>query len=424
MADISGVFGLSFAEQIDYLRRKVHLPTDRWDDIQQSAHDRAFVVAGATKADLLADLYASIERHAAGGGLGLEGYRRDFRKIVAAHGWHGWTGEGTAGGEAWRTRVTYMTNVRTSYAAGRYRQLTESGMKYWMWKHSDMAATPRAQHLAWNGLVLPADHPFWKRHFPPQIPPHWGCHCRVAGVDGPEMARALGGDPDKVLPPGWEDVDAEYKSPALVTAGWNFAPGANTTTPLREMIEKKLFNLPAPIGAALWEALAPALAMEQRLAWGHTLDAWLADEFPRGRRFVVGALAPRTLDWLARHGHAVPASAEIAVFDRLVVGAKQRRHDAAGNGLTFEEWRAVPGSINAPGAIYRDRHSGNLIFVAEELGPAKIAVEFAGKKAGEDAANEIVSAFRVDDAAIAGAVKGGKWEVVEVSGKRAGVEPA
>ena len=45
-----------FQEQIDFLRRKLNLPSESWRDIQSAAHDRAFVVAGATKADLLHDL--------------------------------------------------------------------------------------------------------------------------------------------------------------------------------------------------------------------------------------------------------------------------------------------------------------------------------------------------------------------------------
>ena len=61
--------------QIDFLRAKLALPTERWDDIQRSAHDRAFIVAGAAKADLLADLQASLV-DAATTGKGLEAWRR------------------------------------------------------------------------------------------------------------------------------------------------------------------------------------------------------------------------------------------------------------------------------------------------------------------------------------------------------------
>jgi len=63
-------FGTPFQAQIDFLRQKLQLPTDRWDDIIRSAHDRAFIVAGAAKADLLADLHqAVIERAVDDAGL-------------------------------------------------------------------------------------------------------------------------------------------------------------------------------------------------------------------------------------------------------------------------------------------------------------------------------------------------------------------
>ncbi|MDE2442099.1 MAG: head morphogenesis protein, partial [Betaproteobacteria bacterium] len=61
-------FGTPFAEQLDFFRAKLNLPTDRWDDIQRAAHDRAFIVAGAGEADLLADLRAAVDKAIAEGG--------------------------------------------------------------------------------------------------------------------------------------------------------------------------------------------------------------------------------------------------------------------------------------------------------------------------------------------------------------------
>lgn len=255
---LQGVLGLPFAEQIEYFIGKLNLPTQKWDDLLQSAHDLAFVVAGAMKADLLADLHASLLKHMHGGG-GLDGYRKDFLDIIEKYGWAGFTGDDRTAdnprggaGMAWRPMVTYMTNMRTSHAAGRYKQLTDSpALQYWMWKHSPLVKEPRAQHLAWDGLVLPANHPFWKQHYPPQIPPHWGCSCRVVGLERPDDALALGGDPHKALPDDWETIDAEHKDPALLASGHNFAPGANRNASLREMIEKKLLTYPPAIGLAL-----------------------------------------------------------------------------------------------------------------------------------------------------------------------------
>jgi uncharacterized protein with gpF-like domain len=170
MADFTGAFNKPFREQVAAFRARLGnlVPTAAWDDLWQEAHDRAFMVAGATKADLLADLAQAVDR-AISDGVGIEAFRQDFRKIVEKHGWHGWTGEGTKAGEAWRTRVIYRTNARTSYAAGRFAQLTEGGFKYWVYLHGG-SLEPRELHLhVFDGLVLPPDHPFWLTHYPPMV---------------------------------------------------------------------------------------------------------------------------------------------------------------------------------------------------------------------------------------------------------------
>lgn len=38
----------------------------------------------------------------------------------------------------------------------------------------------REQHKAWDGLILPIDHVFWKSHLPPN---DWGCRCNVEQSD-------------------------------------------------------------------------------------------------------------------------------------------------------------------------------------------------------------------------------------------------
>ena len=73
-----------FEEQIAFFRRKLNLPSETWRDIQKSAHDRAFMVAGAMKADLLADLRKSVEQAVQGSSIGE--FRKQFADIVAKHG--------------------------------------------------------------------------------------------------------------------------------------------------------------------------------------------------------------------------------------------------------------------------------------------------------------------------------------------------
>jgi uncharacterized protein with gpF-like domain len=236
-----------FAEQVAFFRGKLGnlVPTARWDDIWKSAHDRAFMVAGAAKADLLADLAAAVDKAIAEGET-LDAFRKRFAAIVEKHGWHGWTGEETKAGRAWRTRIIYQTNLATSYAAGRLAQLRDAGFRYWIYRHSG-SEHPRLQHLAWDGLTLPADHPFWQTHYPPS---GWGCRCRVVGANGPETAKLVGGKPDYTEPPaGWDAIDPKTGEPPGIDKGWGYMPGG--TSDLVREIERKAATLPPPLGDAL-----------------------------------------------------------------------------------------------------------------------------------------------------------------------------
>ena len=238
-------FNTPFAEQLAFFRGKLNLPSARWDDIMRSAHDRAFIVAGAQKADLLADLRGAVGKAINEGG-GLDEFRKDFRKLVQKHGWTGWTGEGSKAGEAWRTKVIYQTNMATSYAAGRYRQMTDPAfvklMPYWRYVHADGVMHPRPLHQAWNGLTLRHDHPFWQTHFPPN---GWGCHCRAVPVREP-------GPGDKTAPPaGWDALSEKTGVQIGIDRGFDYAPGANVNTPLRQMVQDKLIEYPPAITTAL-----------------------------------------------------------------------------------------------------------------------------------------------------------------------------
>lgn len=217
----------------------------------ESAHDRGFAVAGAMTADLLADLAAAVERATAG--ESLESFRARFREIVETHGWHGWTGEDTAAGRAWRTRVIYRTNVRTSFMAGRFAQLQAAGYKYWVYRHGG-SQHPREEHLAWDGLILPAAHPFWLTHFPPN---GWGCSCRVQGARSIAGAIRLGGDPSVQLAQDWDLINQKTGAPGGIDKGWAYAPGRTVADEINALIKEKAAGLPAPLAKALEDAPPP-----------------------------------------------------------------------------------------------------------------------------------------------------------------------
>ncbi len=413
-------FGTPFEEQLAFFRRKLNLPSERWDDIRKSAHDRAFIVAGAAKADLVQDLRSAVDQ-AMAAGVGVADFKRDFLAVAARNGWTGWRGEGSAAGQAWRARIIYQTNMASSYAAGRWQQLTDPEVTaerpFWRYVHADGVLHPRPAHLAWDGTVLPHDHPFWKTHFAPN---GWGCRCEVQPVKAPRPG-------DKTEPPaGWDSTDPKTGAPPGIDAGFDYAPGAQAAAPLQQLVDRKLLALDAPIGAAMAQALQPALVMERQAAWWETLDEWVADPKPRGRSAVVGALDPRVVSWLEQHSGARPGTAEVAVTDALVLGSKQRRHlFKAQDGLLLEDWRTLVTLLDEPGAVYWDKPNDTLIFVSDGAGPTKAAVEWRPKKKTKTGLNEIVTAFRVNAVDVAAMAAGGQWEIIPARGRRrAGIEPA
>ncbi|MBF2055099.1 MAG: hypothetical protein IGS03_16745 [Candidatus Sericytochromatia bacterium] len=230
----SANFDEPFSKQAEFFRAKLgnQVPTEKWTDMQKNAHDKAFTVAGAMKADLLADLAQAVDKAMLNGGT-LQTFRADFADIVKKHGWD-YNGEFN-----WRTKTIYMTNLRTSMAAGRLAQLQEGGYPYWVYRHSG-SANPRHQHKAWNGLTLPADDPFWQTHYPPN---GWGCGCRVVGIRKPEDARRYGGD-GKLSPRPVIQIDPRTGTPVGIDKGWDYMPGATAAAQLRGMTPELVDELP------------------------------------------------------------------------------------------------------------------------------------------------------------------------------------
>lgn len=408
---VAQTFKAPFAEQLDYFRGKLNLPSDRWDDIQGAAHDRAFIVAGAAKADLLQDLRDAVDK-AISQGTGLEDFRKDFAKLVQRTGWD------YTGAFDWRTRVIYQSNLSSSYGAGRWAQLNDPDLlkarPYWRYKHADGVANPRPLHVSWDGITLPAGHVWWRTHF---CPNGWGCHCRIIAASKREYDAAPADRKEAPDDGTYEKVDVfgvTHVVPNGIDYGWAHAPGANAKTSLREIIDAKLIRLDAPIGAAMMQELAPVLAAERQAAWVQVFDAWRADALPRGRTAVVGAIKPDVLAWLDASQGIRPAGAEILVRDDLVLGPKARRHAAAGDALTDDEWRALPQLLAAPERIYYDTQGEKLVAVSGGAEAAKIVVEFDAKVGRrKDIANLVVTAFHISAADEASAVQSGKWVLQE-----------
>ena len=226
MTDIGVSFGKPFPEQLAAFRLRLGnlAPSVKWDDLDGAAHARAFMVAGAQKAELLDELARAVDKVIAAGTT-LDAFTKDFLAIAERNGWRGWTGDETDKRRAWRARVIYNTNVATSRSAGRMAQLVDGKYPFWVYKHGG-SREPRLQHLSWDGIALPPDHPFWATHAPPN---GWGCSCRIFGARTAAGIRRVGGDPNKVLPDGWQAIDPKTGVQVGIDKGWDYKVGATVS---------------------------------------------------------------------------------------------------------------------------------------------------------------------------------------------------
>lgn len=229
MASTIEAVDLPFQEAIDFMAQKAAVPTQRWTDVWETAHSRAFMVAGAASQALVQDFQKAIQK-AIEQGTTLQEFRKDFYGIVDKHGWHGWTGEGNPKTEAWRIRTIYETNLNMAYSAGRYAQQTDPDVlaifPFWVYRHSGNPH-PRLQHKAWDGLTLRADDAWWRTNYPPN---GWGCGCMVESITARGLARMgkTGPDPAPALDLTEKPIgkSGRYQlTPKGVDPGFGYNPG-------------------------------------------------------------------------------------------------------------------------------------------------------------------------------------------------------
>jgi hypothetical protein len=245
---------LPFDQAIEFFRDKIDLPTERWTDLWQGQHSRAFVVAGAMRGDLLADIHSAVLKGLEKGTT-LAEFRKDFDAILDRTGWQ------PRGGRAWRAGVIYRTNLSTAYAAGHYKRMTDPDVArarpFWRYVESS-AAEPRPEHQAWAGVVLPHDDPWWDTHYPPN---DWGCECSVVSHSATEVER-LKAEGARIVEAAPDDGTYEWKNPATgevvqvpkgVGPGWAYNPGETAWG--KQLSEKAMGEWEA--GKDKWEQLTP-----------------------------------------------------------------------------------------------------------------------------------------------------------------------
>ncbi|WP_292999589.1 phage minor head protein [Nevskia sp.] len=417
---------LPLKQQIEFFRDKLNLPTKSYTDIQGAAHDQAFVVAGALKADLLNDLRGAVDRVVADG-IGFEAFKKDFRSIAAKHGW------AYNGGSNWRAQVIYETNLNQSYNAGREAQMADPELRarrpYGMYKHY-ASPNERPEHVAWDGLIIPLDDPWWDSHSPAN---GWGCKCKKFMYSDRDVERR-GLKVVKPPPEEFEDRVIGKRSgnpqtvrvPKGIDPGFAYTPGKSTLGKLAERGLGSIGGLPPASGASAAAAMVSRPAVRKALAteFGSWIDTVLATDRPGNVSFNVGSLSAEIVESLAAR-NVIPESAAITIRDREVQHVFRETKTTTKAGLpkqpSLRDFKQLPNLLTRPRAVLLVTGTSTLIYVFDpesasgrSAGRIVVEVNYSLKTSdGRRGTNSIRTVTLANTADLTKDVRAGSLELLE-----------
>ncbi|MDR0710560.1 MAG: hypothetical protein LBF77_10905 [Spirochaetaceae bacterium] len=166
-------------EAMRFLSRKKIIPTDKWDDLKYGEHSHGFTVAHSCEADILDDIQGLLKK-AQEKGEAFGTFRQGMLKLMEDTGWYGGNGHTKDDTKYinWRIKIIFNTNMRTAYAAARYRtQLAAADLRpVWVYKSMLTGKNRRQEHIALHNKAFRYDDPFWNTYYPPN---GWECKCII-----------------------------------------------------------------------------------------------------------------------------------------------------------------------------------------------------------------------------------------------------
>lgn len=174
-------------EALAYIKNKTLKVSFSYKDVWHEEHATAFTVAKAMQVDVLSDMKKAVEK-AIEDGQSFEHFKKNIKPILQQKGWWGKkdmidpvTGEIVTAqlGSDNRFRTIYNTNLRAAQQKAQYDATMASDLHPYLMYCVGNSKRHREQHLAWNGLILPKDDPWWDAHLPPN---GYGCKCYTRAV--------------------------------------------------------------------------------------------------------------------------------------------------------------------------------------------------------------------------------------------------
>lgn len=158
-------------EAIRFLKDKVPVTREAFDNLSEAAKARAFTVSGLARVDMVEAVHRSMVE-AIEQGIPLREWKQTIGRTLDAAGF--------TGDRALHLETIFRTNVQSAYMAGRYSEMMAMADTFPYWQYSAVNdGRTRPAHRALHGKVYPAGHPFWDTWYPPN---GFNCRCTVKAL--------------------------------------------------------------------------------------------------------------------------------------------------------------------------------------------------------------------------------------------------
>ncbi|WP_291325265.1 phage minor head protein [Desulfovibrio sp. UCD-KL4C] len=181
------------AAALKFWSGKVPVTKKEFNTLCANAKARAFTVTGMAKQDQVKAVLQALQKMLDEGGT-LADFKDQISDIIETQGWKG--------KKAYRVENIFRTNMQSAYSAGRYEQLQKSKRLRPYWRYLAVGDRhSRPSHMALNGKIYPADHPFWDLYYPLN---GFGCRCIVQSLSKRQVEA------------GGYTVESEMPGPTMV----------------------------------------------------------------------------------------------------------------------------------------------------------------------------------------------------------------
>lgn len=174
-------------EAADYLRSKPAVSRAVFDALLPELRARAFVITGVESLNALQSVREQVAQLPQGGDW--EELRDDVAERISP-----WTDPDP---ERLLRRAELVLRMQgfQAYAAAQHEVLERQREAFPWWQYNTAGdERVRDSHAALDGVVMPADSPFWEEHYPPW---DWGCRCYITPLTDEEVGRIRAGEAEQ-----------------------------------------------------------------------------------------------------------------------------------------------------------------------------------------------------------------------------------